>query len=388
MLALSQSFSMGKGCLEHNLRITKGAGIRQNGVMERRWMNEHVIVRGDLEKPNYEYNLLRQVVTDKIGEELVKYNERMIQTRHPECVLTVDKWIEKKAYTRGGKKKKLICEYIINLGNRHTACPYKQKQDADGNLISKSGKIIPLWDTRVSADYADRDHIEESDISKKIKPILRDFVVEFQKENPQAEVLGYSIHCDEGGAIHAHLSVLWWSKLKPLKNGNTQCVGWGIAQSQAIRQQYEARGITCGNEKKNNPLTRWRKHMRNLLYEVALLHGIDRLDMHNKEPHREHGPFCGYKDRYCEELEAEHNKLDAKAKKLAGKEEAVQAKEQEIKDKEKVIDDKLTSNIAKKEWYILKKEFPDMYEKIHKKFLKEKGKNVLDRDTNVCYNRT
>mgnify|MGYP006935964356 CR=1 FL=1 len=353
MLALSQSFSMGKGCLEHNLRITKGAGIRQNGIMERRYLNEHVIVRGDITQPDYEYNLLKQVIKEKIGDELNKYNERMIRGRHPERVITLEQWIDKKAYTRVGKKKKIICEYVINLGNRHTGCPYEQAKDKDGNLLDKNGKIIPLWDTRRVADYANG-VIKESKISKKIKPILKDFVKEFAKANPQAEILGYSIHCDEGGAIHAHLSVLWWSKLKPTKKGKTQVVGYGIAQSQAIRQQYEARGIKCGNERKNNPLTTWRKDMRQLLYEVALLHDVDRLDMGNKEKHKTQKAFGVCKDHYCEELEAEHKKLDEEKEKLVEKE------------------NMLSTDIAKQEWYILRKQHPELYKAIHAEYLKEK----------------
>lgn len=389
MLALSQSFSMGQGSLEHNLRIKKdGKGIRQNGYKERRHLNEHVIVRGDITQPNYEANLLRKVVKEKIGEELARSNERKIQKRHPEQVMTIDDWIKSKQYTRSGKQKKLINEYVINLGNRHTACPYVQQKDADGNLLDKHGKIIPLWDTRRAADYKDG-KVVESAISKKLKPILKDFVQEFAEANPQAEILGYSIHCDEGGAVHAHLSVLWWSKMKPIK-GRHRDITYGIAETSAIRQQYEARGITCGDERYDNPQNSWRKEMRQLLREVAYLHGVDRLDMGNKEPHRSKNAFGRYKDKYCEELEAEHNKLDEKAKKLAGKEEAVQAKEQEIEDKEKVIDDKLTSNIAKKEWYLLKTKHPDLYNKIHEEFLKEKKnlKNVLDKQTNVCYHRT
>lgn len=389
MLALSQSFSMGQGSLEHNLRIKKGAGIRQNGYKERRHLNENVIVRGDITQKDYEKNLLVEVVRNKIGDRLNALNEKHIQSRHPERVMTVEDWIEKKAYTRKGKKKKLISEYVINLGNRHTACPYLQQTDADGNLLDKHGKIIPLWDTRRGADYKDG-KVVESAISKKLKPILRDFVQAFIEANPQAEVLGYSTHCDEGGAVHAHLSVLWWSEIPPNKNGKVNGVGYGIAESQAIKQQYEKRGIHCNNERYDNALNDWRKEMRQLLREVAYTHGIDRLDMGNKEPHRDIKSFGKYKDRYCEELEAEHNKLDDEAKKLAGKEEAVQAMQKEIEDKEKVIDDKLTSNIAKKEWYLLKTKYPELYNKIHEEFLKEKKnlKNVLDRDTNVCYNRT
>lgn len=405
MIQLSQSFSMGKGNLEHNLRITKSSGIRQNGVQERRFINEYVIVRGDTTQKNYEKNLLKEAIKNKIGENLKKYNEKQIQAKHPERVMTIDDWIQKKSYTRSGKQKKLICEYVINLGNRHTGSPYEQKKDKDGNLLSKSGKIIPLWDTRVSADYVDKNNIKESMISKKyIKPILRDFVKEFEKANPNAEILGYSIHGDEGGAVHAHLSVLWWSTCK---NG----VGYGIAQSQAIRQQYEANGYQCNNERKDNPLTVWRKDMRALLYDVAYLHGVQRLDMGNKEPHRDTPAFGRYKDRYCEEQEAERNRLEVEKKSLekdkklfkkdkkilekdkksiTDKEKRLSEKASELEEKEKLFNDRLATDVARGEWYYLKTHFPHMYAQIHKKYTEErekkkKLKNVLDRETNVCY---
>lgn len=374
MIQLSQSFSIGKGNLEHNLRITKGGGIRQNGDKDRREWNEHIIVRGDITQKNYEKNLLREVVKSKIGENLKKCNEKQVQSGHPERVLTIDDWIQKKSYTRSGKQKKLICEYVINLGNRHTGCPYEQKMDKDKNLLSKSGKIIPLWDTRLSADYADKNNIKESMISRMyIKPILRDFVKEFEKANPNAEILGYSIHCDEGGAVHAHLSVLWWSTCK---NG----VGYGIAQSQAIRQQYEANGYQCNNERKDNPLTVWRKDMRALLYEVSYLHGVKRLDMGNKEPHRDKYTFGQYKDKYCEEMEMKMNKIEEE-KRI-------------VEEEAKRIDEIIAENVTKREWYLLKTQFPDVYEQIHKKIteenkkrniLKNNNKNVLDKETKVCY---
>ena len=382
MLWLSQSFSMGKkGGLEHNLRITKGKGLRQNGDVTRRHLNEDVLVLGDKNTKNYEYNLLIEVCKEKIGDKLAEYNERMIRTRHPERVLTIEKWLEKRGYFREGKRKGLIKEYLVNMGNRHTCCPYIQEKDEKGNLLDEKGKIIPLWDTRRAAaiskkyGYDENGKVKESAISKRVKPVYREFLQAFIEANPQAQVLGYNVHCDEGGAVHAHLDVLWWSELKPDKRGRQQGIGIGIAETEAIKQQYDKRGIKYNDTRFDNAQGMWRDEMKKLLQDIALKHGIEKLDMGNKEPHRSISEFGKYKDKYCTELEEKYNELEEEKKIVSTQKEALAERKQEV-------DNAMVSDIARGEWYYLKKYHPDIYKEIHTKYVNDRRK-IRDKQKNL-----
>ena len=185
-LELSMSFRMGFGCIEHNLRIKKGQGPRQNGIQERRFLNEHLVVDEQLlneDKEHYVDNLLHEIVKEKIGEQLYKINEKHIRQRHPKKVRTIDDWIRSQQYVRGGNQKKILCEYVVQLGNKYTASPFEMQLDKDGNILDKQGNKIKLWDTRKTPDYKDG-IITESKRAKLIKQIYREFVNEFQKANP------------------------------------------------------------------------------------------------------------------------------------------------------------------------------------------------------------
>lgn len=386
MLKLSQSFCMGKGSLEHNLRITKGAGVRQNGVKERRFLNEDITAGNKFEK-NYVHNLIHNAVAEKIGDKLAMLNEKHIAMKEKRRVCTIDDWLKKQAYTRGDKQKKIVSEYIVSMGNRFTACPYEMQLDAKGNMLDDNGNVIPEWDTRRRPAYKDG-KIIESKICKKLKKVYKDFIVAFEKANPQAQVISASIHADEGGHVHMHLSVLWWSKTK---NG----VGYGLAETTAIRQQYEAKGIYCNRTRFDNAQNEWRKEMRQLLKDVALEHGIERLDMGNKEKHRSIYEFQQFKDKYCEKKEKEfdtkekainvkQNILNERRKNLFDKENDLHKKELELNEKET----ELSKDIAKQEWYILKKKYPDIYNLIHSEYMMKKNVNKGIDKTNICsYNR-
>lgn len=346
-LFLSQSFCMGVGGLEHNLRITKGRGIRQNGLLERRHLNENLVYDETLNKENYVQELVHKVVAEKIADNLYKINEKHIRNRHPKKVRTVDDWIESQCYVRQGKPKKVIHEYLIQLGNKITGCPYEMQMDKDGNIIDVNGKPFKEWDTRKKPAYRNG-KITESKRCKLIKKVYREYVRKFKEANPQAEVICASIHADENGGCHMHMNVIWFSKTK---NG----VGYGLSYTTAMQQQLAAKGKVFKNERADNAMTIWKKEMRLLLKTTACAYGIFKKDMHNKEKHRDTGPFCGYKDDVCDEIERRENEA--------------KIKEAELNEKEK----ELSKDIAKQEWYILKKQHPDLYETIHKEFLHQKN---------------
>ena len=155
MREMSQSFRMGTGGLEHNLRITKKQGVRQCGLMERRSLNEDLVLFGNKHEPNYTKKIIHDVVAAEIGEKLAELNEKHIRERHPGRVRSIDEWIASQAYTRNNKKRDIVREYIIQLGNKFDGCPYEIQMDAKGNMLDVHGKKIKPWDTRQTPAYRD-----------------------------------------------------------------------------------------------------------------------------------------------------------------------------------------------------------------------------------------
>ena len=381
-LNLSQSFTMGTGGLEHNLRIKKSAGVRQTGQLERRHLNEDLVVIGDKNEPNYVQKLIHDVVEKEVGDKLAMYNEKCIQKGHPERVKTLDKWIESQQYMRGGKKKSITREYIVQLGNKFTGSPFEIQLDSDGNMIDINGKKIKNWDTRKIPAYKDGKVIESS-VCKRIKAVYRDYLKEFKKHNKNARIICASIHCDEYAGCHMHINVIWVNKTKT-------GIGIGLAETSAIKQQYEDEGIKCINDRFKGAQSNWRKDMKMLLKKVAGRHDIFRVNMHNKEKHRGIKAFKAYKDDVCDTREY----LEDKEEQLVAKEKAMTDKEKELADKEKALIDKEKelADMNIHELYILKKQHPEIYRQvhtIHANYVSKINKNVnksIDKGSNMRYN--
>lgn len=373
-LWLSQSFRMGYGGLEHNLRITKGKSVRQNGLKERRHFNENLIVDGDLNNPDYVHDLIYKAVERRIGEQLYKINEKHIRQRHPKRVRTIDDWIESQCYERQGKQKKIVHEYIVQIGNKFTGCPFVYQVDADGNMIDKQGKIVPEWDTRKNLAYKDN-KIVESKRCKLLKKIYREFVNEFKKANPQAEIISASIHADEYGGVHLHLNAIWFAKKK-------NDVGYGLSYTSAMQQQLDAKGIKYKNTRKENAMTVWKAEMKLLLKKVASNHNVFKLKMNNTEEHEPTEEFKISNDKRCEVFEEKDKELKAKENELKELESKLKSLQNELEDKEQ----ELSKDIAKQEWYLLKKRYPEWYSEIHSIHLKNKNnnrKNVKNKNNSL-----
>lgn len=317
MIALSQSFRMGTGNIEHNLRITKGRGMRQNGVMERRHMNEL------LTEIDTSDNLVCKVVEAEIGDRLAALNEHHIATGHPERVRTVKQWIETQQYTRQGKRRPIVHEYVVSLGNKLTACPYEVERDSHGNMLDVSGSVIPEWDTRHTPAYKDG-VITESEVCTTAKDVYREFLTMFKRRNPNARVICAVIHADENGSAHMHISVVW---INSIKNG----VGIGLSKTSAMQQQYDLRGITVGDSKQDNAQNSWRVDMKLLLKKIAYTHGIEKLHMGNKEKYRTIEAYGSYMDARCAAI-------DKKEKELLEREKILLKREKMLLKKEKALE--------------------------------------------------
>lgn len=392
MLAMSQSFSMGSGSIEHNLRIKKGKGLRQNGCLERRFINEHMVVDEELikDKKTYSEKLIEKIVAKEIGDRLYKINEKHLQQGHPNRVKTLKQWIENQMYDSKGKQRAIVNEYIVQIGDMWDATPYEKAVDENGNILDKNGKTIPLWDTRRRAGYKDG-IITESQMSKKLKKVYRHFLKEFEKENPRARIVAASVHGDEA-SLHLHLSVCW---IADRKND----VGISLAYTTALAQQYADKGIKTDNRKRNrNATTMWRDDMKKLLERVCLEHGIKRKIMHNKEKHKAIKPYQRFADARSEAFEKEFEKRDkelnqrenelnkksmvleernANEKKIINKKQALlDRREAKLKEKESNINEK-EKGLDNKEKLLNDKEVAieaDMQEveSIHKELKKEK----------------
>lgn len=366
MLKMSMSFRMGNGNVEHNLRITKTGKVRQNGCMERRHLNEDLVLFGDKHSDHYVHKLIHDIVEEKIGKQLAEVNEKHIRQEHPKKVRSVDEWIASQEFERNDKKRRVVREYIVQLGNKYTGIAYVPETNEKNEMIDIDGNVIHEGDGRKIPAYKDG-KVVESEIAKKLKEVYKDFLQKFIKENPQCQVISACIHSDEKAGCHMHINCLFWSEKK-------NDVGFGLAETTAIRQQYLKKGIKCKNTKTHNAQNKWRKEMRQMLKETALEHGIERLNMHNKKSYEPIPQF----------------------KKTMDREAALNDKEYELKEKEFELNNKelaLTSDIAKQEWYVLKTYFPDEYKKVHDMFLGKRNflrnrKNILDKRTNVLYNRT
>ena len=377
---MSMSFRMGVGGIEHNLRICKGTSIRQNGIQERRFLNEHLVLDQELiGQSDYVDKLIHKKVEEVIKDNLDKLNEKHVKNRQLCRVCSVDDWIKKQAYTRNGKQKHIYTEFIVQLGNKYTGCPYEVQFVGD-KMVDVKGQPIDNWDTGKTPAYRDN-KITESKMCKKLNKIYKEFIVEFKKRNPQCIILCASIHNDERAGSHMHVNCLWLSRTK---NG----VGYGLSQSMAIKQQYESKGIKCNNTRKDNATNKWRSDMRVLLKQVALRHGIERLNMHNKESYRSIENFKEYKDNINEilrqEFEQKETELNAKENELIDKENEINKRNKRLNKRKELLDNKeaelifkekmLSTDIAKQEWFILKKDFPNYYKEIHALYMNKKSK--------------
>ena len=423
----SESFAMGTGTLEHNLRIKKGKGLRQNGVLERRHLNEYLVVDKDLLKDpkTYTQKLIEKVVGEEIGDRLREANERNIRNRHYDKVRTLSEWIDAQRYMKNNKEHSIVSEYLVALGDKYTGCPYEIQLDGDGNMIDTHGNVIRPWDTRHKPAYKDG-IITESRISKKFKQACKKFLVAFKKKNPRARVISAAVHCDEGGGVHMHINVIWVASVQ-------RDVGISLSKTTAMEQQYAEQGIVCKNTKKVNAQSMWRADMYQLWIDVCRECGIERRDMHNKNKHISKKEYYGFADRRSEAFENRDRELNEREASLDKKEKQVLEKENRITNQQEALCrrqervEKMEHDISVKqdelnairtkmnetvktaqvlirranetielganglkryivnEWRILRNNHPDWFAVVHEENIKQHQKktNVLDKQTRV-----
>ena len=403
---LSQSFCVGNGSIEHNLRKLKGKGIRQNGILSRRKWNDVILDRS-----------LDEVLHELVDTRLAEYNEKQIRTRHSNLCKSFDEWKQAVCFTRKGKQKQLYSEIIIQVGDRYTGCPYEYETDKDGNILAEDGRPIPPWDTRKKPKL--KDGKETPSARQKLwKKIHRKVFAEFCQANPCFVPTTAVTHNDEFGGSHLHINGIFVSQTR---NG----LGIGISKSRALAQQLEAEGIVCDRDSRTkNAVATWTAIWRYEKLPKILKENfdIDRKDMkcagRAKLDIDQHKDFADARSEFLTEyadglreweddlnakaslletkadsLDCIAKKQDENARKLATAVSEVKSKETVLKSREKQLQDKVaktlkleaelkqkqlaneikerelgvkeaTANEWKKKLSILKQVFPQTYKRV------------------------
>lgn len=319
------SFAHGAGDLDHNAR-RKNGNVRTYAMRERRVWNE-TLIEQDVDA----------VLAHEYGSALRAYNEKQIAGRHPERCKTMEQLVH--AQRRGGRA---YTEYVVQLGNRLTGCPYKWVTDEHGNMIATNGKVIMPWQTRKTPAPLVRDgKLFMSDTGIWLKKFYKSVYQKWNEWNPDMIVVGAYIHADEKGGVHMHLDCVCKSKSQ---NG----IGLSIGVTGCLRQMLDREGIKYGTSRKDNAQKTWTKLMRQRLTELAMQHGYNIIDGHCKgQKHMSTPEYieqenikCDYLDKKHEALLQKEAELDALQRSLEEAAEEQDARADYINERESVISDK------------------------------------------------
>lgn len=243
---MSMSFAEGNGCIEHNARRLKGKGIRQNGIKERRKWN-HCFK--DIDPV--------EAIKEKIKPLLDEYNNKQIKAGRLSRVMTADKWIETKCYSRNGKPKNLYSEILVQIGDKFTGCNYEIERDADGNMLDTNGKPIKYWykdngkGEKIRVYNTKKEAMPKggiytpSKISNKLIKVYGKVIEEFEKKHPNMVITTAYVHRDEKGGCHLHVNYIPLSKTK---NG----IGIGISKRGAVSDYLDSIGVKYDNDKRKD----------------------------------------------------------------------------------------------------------------------------------------
>lgn len=322
---LTLSFAHGRGDLDHNAR-RKNGNDRTRGIRERRIWNE-TLIEQDVDA----------VLEREYGAALRAYNEKQISGRHPERVKTMDDWV--KAQRRGGRA---YTEYVVQLGNRLTGCPYEYVTDQHGNMLDEKGRVILPWQTRKTpAPLIRKDGLHVSEEYMKLKVVYRAVYDNWKSWNPDMVIVGAYIHADERGGVHMHIDCICKSIAK---NG----IKLGIGVTGCIKQMLDRDGIKYGTTRTDNAQKVWTKLMRQRLTKLAKEHGYTIIDGHCKgKPHlstpefiKEENIKCDYLDKKNDALLKKEAELNAWQQSLQESAEEQDARADYIREREAVLKDK------------------------------------------------
>ena len=322
---LTLSFAHGKGDLDHNAR-RKNGNVRTYALRERRIWNE-TLIEQDVDV----------VLEREYGAALRSYNAKQIAGRHPERCKTMSDWVH--AQRRGGRA---YTEYVVQLGNRLTGCPYEYMTDKQGNMLDEKGRVILPWQTRKTpAPLVRKDGLHVSEEYRKLKAVYRAVYDNWKSWNPDMIIVGAYIHADERGGVHMHIDCICKSKAK---NG----IGMGIGVTGCIRQMLDREGVKYGTSRKDNAQKTWTRLMRQRLTKLAKEHGFEIVDGHCAgRPHKSTPEFIhdeniriDYLDKKNEALLKKETQLNAWQRGLQEAAEEQDARLDYIREREAAVADK------------------------------------------------
>ncbi len=313
------SFMNGKGSIGHNSR----AFVADNVNPDRTEYNESYFVED-----------IKEVYHHLFDEALAEYNAK--QKRKDRQIKNYYEKIKR------SKQEKLFYEVIVQIGNRD--------------------------DTYVGSD--------EGEIAKHI---LRDYLYEFMKNNPNLYVFGAYIHMDEE-TPHMHIDFVPWV------SGSKR----GLETKNSLKGALATRGFK-GEGKGYTEWQQWAEAEKEVLADVMLRHGVEWEKKYTHEPHLS---VLDYKKQEREkEIEICEYRLGILEEKLVEKESEIESArllyEDEQQDAEESLRSKLAINAVKieeaeNELEEIKEiilETRDIYEK-EKSYMESKLKEIIKEKEN------
>ena len=266
------SFMNGQGSIGHNSR----AFIADNINPDRTEYNESYFVED-----------IKEVYHHLFDEALAEYNAK--QKRKDRQIKNYYEKIKR------SKQEKLFYEVIVQIGNRD--------------------------DTYVGSD--------EGEIAK---DILRDYLYEFMKNNPNLYVFGAYIHMDEE-TPHMHIDFVPWV------SGSKR----GLETKNSLNGALAARGFN-GEGKGYTEWQQWAEAEKEVLADVMLRHGIEWEKIYIHEPHLS---VLDYKKRKREkEIELCEYRLGELEEKLFEKESEIESARLLYEDEQQDAEENLRSRLA------------------------------------------
>ena len=322
-----------RGDIEHNLRLRADGSVRMRGHAERHEWNVYrdILVRHDDEIVN--------VLEQKFGDKLREYNEKILRSKNPGRVIDMQEWYRRQRVSKKtGTMKRGYEECIIQFGDKFAGAPFVYVTDDKGNPLDKDGNVIERWETNKKLVYVlDKD-------GKPIKSARYEFhkkalIAAYEKiksENPELVMLGFEIHADEDGGMHAHFDFL-------VPHLQKRGIGVGLAKSSCMQEICKRKGIKFKNSQEDNAAKAWTEFMREkVIAESMPQWGMKRIDGGAAGRAHEDIPTFKMKSEYrcrkiAKEIETENKRIAARKADLVKMESAFLKKESDLAKRENVI---------------------------------------------------
>lgn len=341
MKKMSMSCSNGLPAPDHDRRVY----LTENVDKERLSWNTHLI-----------YKPIEKAYEELFGEALKEYNEK--QKRKDRKIANYLEHIRE--YKNSQEKRPKECyEYVLQLGNQETNPCFE--------LNDKGEKVV-------------------TELSEASIKIYKEYVEQFEKNNPNFYLIGADIHMDER-TPHLHI------RLVPFANSYKR----GMKRQNGLVKALNEMGYIT-NRRDSFAISDWRNEQMEQLNKIANKYGIEREIVGNTDRHRDcytYKEICreaeNNRDVIVQETYLAKEKLMIANNRLRELEDIEQKKEKEIQEEEKQLKRiEYQKDSAKKMSEIYKKSKEDnkrrceIYEEKVKKY--EARIKKLEEEANIIEN--